>query len=128
MEGLYKRVIVGVYPHIPNRYSEELGKTIKWMLQVNPKKRPTAEDLLNSNTILNKVEELFGSTLADTKSILLNTIRFTNNQMKLSSKLPEPKYKTQERDEVQIKDVKSEVLLPDLFDSSILSKSNKKEV
>jgi len=45
------------------------------MLQVNPKKRPSAEKLLNSNLILNKVEELFEETLADTKSILLRTIR-----------------------------------------------------
>ena len=64
------------------------------MLQVNPKKRPSAEKLLNSNLILNKVEELFEETLADTNSILLRTIRWTKNLKQLSNRLPEPKYKT----------------------------------
>ena len=66
------------------------------MLQVNPKKRPTAEKLLNSNIILNKVEELFQETLCDTKSILLRTIRMTKNLKNLSDRLPEPKYQTNE--------------------------------
>jgi serine/threonine protein kinase len=75
MEGLYKKVITGVYPKLPITYSKELNLVIKAMLQVNPKKRPSAEKLLNSNIVLNKVEELFSETLAETKSVLLSTIR-----------------------------------------------------
>ena len=75
MEGLFKKVITGIYPKLPITYSKELNIVIKAMLQVNPKKRPSAEKLLNSNIILNKVEELFSETLADTKSVLLSTIR-----------------------------------------------------
>lgn len=71
----FKKVITGLYPKLPITYSKELNVVIKAMLQVNPKKRPSAEKLLNSNIILNKVEELFSETLADTKSVLLSTIR-----------------------------------------------------
>ena len=97
MEGLYKKVVTGIYPNLPGIYSKELNKVIKAMLQVNPKKRPSAEKLVNSTIISAKIEELkqntdsaglmtnmsklqnktsSGSdTLADTTSVLLSTIR-----------------------------------------------------
>jgi NIMA (never in mitosis gene a)-related kinase 1/4/5 len=117
MEGLYKKVITGLYPNLSSRFSKELGHIIKAMLQVNPKKRPTAEKLLNSNIVLNKVEELFGETLAETKSVLLSTIRNTKNFMQLSDRLPEPKYQSNKfpKIDVTMDNEKLEYLLPKLF-------------
>jgi NIMA (never in mitosis gene a)-related kinase len=34
MNGLYKRVLKGVYPKIPNTYSQDLANMIKILLQV----------------------------------------------------------------------------------------------
>jgi NIMA (never in mitosis gene a)-related kinase len=36
MAGLYKRVIRGVYPKIPNHFSNDLNNTIKQLLIVAP--------------------------------------------------------------------------------------------
>jgi NIMA (never in mitosis gene a)-related kinase len=47
MQGLYKKVNKGVYPKIPKMFSKELSHLIKIMLQVDPNKRPSCEDLLN---------------------------------------------------------------------------------
>jgi serine/threonine protein kinase len=47
MEGLYKKVVTGLYPNLSSRFSKELSQIIKAMIQVNPKRRPSAEKLLN---------------------------------------------------------------------------------
>ena len=36
MQGLYKKVLRGIYPKIPNIFSNELAQTIKYMIQVPP--------------------------------------------------------------------------------------------
>lgn len=56
MDGLYKKVIKGVYSKIGDNYSKQLGGVIKNMLQVNPSNRPDATQLLHS--IRGKAEEL----------------------------------------------------------------------
>jgi serine/threonine protein kinase len=42
MEGLFKKVMKGLYPKIPQTYSERLSKFIDLCLQIDPAKRPTA--------------------------------------------------------------------------------------
>lgn len=37
----------GQFDRMPSQYSEELMRTVKWMLKVEPKQRPNVEDLLN---------------------------------------------------------------------------------
>jgi NIMA (never in mitosis gene a)-related kinase len=37
MQGLYNKVLKGVYPKIPSHYSSDLSMVIKSMLQVDPK-------------------------------------------------------------------------------------------
>ena len=37
MEGLFRKVIAGIYPKLPSKYSKELNIVIKAMLNVNPK-------------------------------------------------------------------------------------------
>jgi NIMA (never in mitosis gene a)-related kinase len=46
MDGLYKKVIKGVYTKIGDNYSKQLSQVIKNMLQVNPSSRPDATELL----------------------------------------------------------------------------------
>ena len=41
MQGLYKRVIKGVYPKIPQHYSADLSTILKYMIQVSPNMRPS---------------------------------------------------------------------------------------
>lgn len=44
MEGLYKKVIKGVYPRINNDlFSEDISIMVKSLLQVNPELRPNCD-------------------------------------------------------------------------------------
>jgi NIMA (never in mitosis gene a)-related kinase 1/4/5 len=36
MQGLYKKVVKGKYPRIPDHFSQEMATVIKFMLQVSP--------------------------------------------------------------------------------------------
>jgi NIMA (never in mitosis gene a)-related kinase len=46
MNGLYKRVLKGVYPKIPGNYSSDLAQMIKQLLQVEAAVRPTCDQIL----------------------------------------------------------------------------------
>jgi NIMA (never in mitosis gene a)-related kinase 1/4/5 len=46
MQGLFKMVIKGKYPRIPDHFSQELSTVIKFMLQVAPNNRPTTDQIL----------------------------------------------------------------------------------
>ena len=41
METLYKKVTKAEYPNIPERYSNDLRDMIRYLLQVDPHKRPS---------------------------------------------------------------------------------------
>jgi len=58
MEGLYKKVMKGVYPKIQSQFSQELSNIIKSLLQVSPGARPSAAKLLSSSIFQKKAEEL----------------------------------------------------------------------
>jgi NIMA (never in mitosis gene a)-related kinase len=46
MQGLYKRILKGQLPKIPDHFSSDLWTMLKVMIQVIPKKRPTADELM----------------------------------------------------------------------------------
>jgi NIMA (never in mitosis gene a)-related kinase len=46
MQGLYKKVIKGKYPRIPDHFSQEMATVIKFMLQIQPNYRPTCDQIL----------------------------------------------------------------------------------
>jgi NIMA (never in mitosis gene a)-related kinase len=46
MDGLFKRVLKGVYPKIPTNYTDDLAKLIKKLISVNPNQRPTCDQIL----------------------------------------------------------------------------------
>ena len=109
MEGLYKRVIKGQYSKIPDRFSNDLFQIIQFLLQVNPKLRPSCEQILN-HPIIQKRIEYFKSitgekenpnTTGNNKS-LLKTIHMPKNLLFLSDKLPKPNYDKQLRNNEEI--------------------------
>ena len=48
MQGLYKKVLRGHYPKIPNHFSADLANVIKPMLQVSAHLRPSCGNSLYS--------------------------------------------------------------------------------
>lgn len=36
MEGLFKKVVRGIYPRIPTEYSNDLSTMVRLLLQTNP--------------------------------------------------------------------------------------------
>ncbi len=46
MDGLFKKVLKGIYPKIPTHYSDELNKMLKRLIAVNPNQRPTCDGIL----------------------------------------------------------------------------------
>lgn len=52
MEGLYKKVMKGVYPKISSKYSADLAQMIKLLLQTNPNLRPTCGNICVIQMIL----------------------------------------------------------------------------
>lgn len=64
MNGLYKRVLKGAYPPVSQKYSKELGHVISLMLVVDPKARPSCNEILNFDVVKLKAEKL-GINLSD---------------------------------------------------------------
>ena len=100
MQMLYNNVMKGNIENIPSRYSNELMDIIKLILTKNPKKRPSAEDLLKNPIILEKMEKIGMEknlwNLADEKAMLIRTIKIPRNmnQMNLiNGQLPRKNYK-----------------------------------
>lgn len=46
MEGLYKKVLKGIYPKITQKYSKNFRNLIRMMLQIDPEGRPCINTLL----------------------------------------------------------------------------------
>ena len=83
MQVLYSNVMKGEYAPIPLIYSDDLMNVIKLMLVKNPQKRPSAQDLLNNEIILDKIEKYgFNEQIAnciDEKALLMRTIKLPRN-------------------------------------------------
>lgn len=89
MEGLYRKVLRGQYPRIPPHFSNDLSEVIGILLQVNPRHRPSIDQLLQMPVMqrhgLNAEPE---HRPAD----LLSTIKLPKNAIDLSGCLPGPQY------------------------------------
>jgi NIMA (never in mitosis gene a)-related kinase 1/4/5 len=57
MEGLYKKVIRGYYPKIPQCYSQDLANVIRALLQVPPHLRPTCDKILQLPACMKRMDE-----------------------------------------------------------------------
>ena len=111
MNGLYKRVLKGVYPSIDKQFSSDMKTVIARMLQVNAKDRPSCQQILEMELIKNKAKQL--GVYIDTSQpergnhsrgnsrfnpdeltgeTLLKTIKVPTNLANLSSRLPKSNY------------------------------------
>ena len=117
MEGLYKRVIKGQYSRIPDRFSNDLFQIVQFLLQVNPKSRPSCEQILNHPIVQKRIEyfkslsgEKENNNSGNNKS-LLKTIHMPKNLLFLSDKLPKPNYdkhlKNNEGQEINVQSYRS---------------------
>jgi hypothetical protein len=93
---LRRSVLIGAYPPLPAFYSEEINLLIKALLQMNPKDRPTADELL-LNPYLNKkgrrvLEAKLERTAEEPRRILMRTIKM-KDLASLKQVLPAPNYR-----------------------------------
>jgi serine/threonine protein kinase len=107
MDGLYKKVLRGLYDRIPACYSSELSKVIAMCLNVNPNMRPDCERLLAHPLFIAKMNE---AELDNMKKIpahidLLNTIKVPTDLNNLAKILPKPKYKSSSKSLIDIDEV-----------------------
>jgi len=94
MEGLYNKVIKGQYSKIPDKFaSSDLNELVKFLLQVQPENRPTA-DMILKNPIIQKRMEFFKTYTEDMHidNNLLQTIRIPKNLLFLTDRLPQANY------------------------------------
>ena len=59
MNGLYKRVLKGAYPAIPTKYTKDLSDVIMRMLSVEPRLRPSCEQILEMDQVKKRMHKLF---------------------------------------------------------------------
>jgi NIMA (never in mitosis gene a)-related kinase len=91
MDELFKKVVRGQYPPLPELYSEDLHNIVRCLLQVAPSLRPSAEQLLQMPLVL-RHENRSCKFEATTQGGLLGTIEVPRNISHLSARLPSPKY------------------------------------
>jgi serine/threonine protein kinase len=84
MEGLFKKVLNGLYPAIPKHYSKDIGYVISKMLNVNSAKRPSCEELLQNQVIQKRINELVDTEIPMPEDALLDTIRCPKNLLFLT--------------------------------------------
>lgn len=92
MQGLYKKVVRGQYPRVPNVYSADLAQCVKLLLQVSPNMRPDADKLLKSPLLAKYNIDKLIPILDDEQNELLNTIKIPKNLHLLTDILPKPTY------------------------------------
>lgn len=93
MEGLYKKVVKGIYDKLPSRYSPDLSECIKMMLHLQPNQRADCAKLLSLNFVKEKLEDRF-KVEPETfeNSEFLQTIKIPENLIYLTQNLPKANY------------------------------------
>ena len=102
MEGLYHKVIKGKYQKIPDKYSKDLSEILKLLFIVDPKERPSCDDLLKNPIIMKRIEFFEENQNVHNNSDitintkdemeLLKTIKISKNLLFLSGRLPKANY------------------------------------
>jgi NIMA (never in mitosis gene a)-related kinase 1/4/5 len=59
MDQMYLKVTRGSYKKLSSGFSNDLAKVVWWMLQVNPKDRPSCKQLLSSACVLRNMPQDF---------------------------------------------------------------------
>jgi len=92
MEGLYRKVLRGQYPRIPQHYSHDLSEVLAALLQVNPRHRPSIDQFLQMPVIRRHAADYFHHGDDPCPLDLLQTIKLPKNAIDLSICLPKPRY------------------------------------
>lgn len=93
MEGLYKRVVRGIFDKLPNRYSVELGDHVKQLLHLQPSHRSDCSKLLSGSCVREKLEDRFRmESENEGNNEFLSTIRIPENLVYLTQNLPKANY------------------------------------
>ncbi|KAF4721531.1 hypothetical protein FOZ63_011995 [Perkinsus olseni] len=100
MEGLYRRVLRGVFPRIPPCFSPDLTQVISMLLIVNPHHRPTIPQLLHQPVMQRRIREIHNvrnpSVMEGDSGGggLLSTIKLPKNASAtdLANIMPKPRY------------------------------------
>ena len=98
MKSLYKKVVKGIFPPLPNCFSRDFTDVLSNFIIVDPKKRPSASQILKFNQV-NKRINIREDTEDTLNSSLMGTIQFPLNISSISDKLPESKYSTKSKSE-----------------------------
>lgn len=95
--ALCDKVVRGQYPPLPKCFSNDLTTMVKLMLQLDPSKRPTAEQLLEHPIVLKHMDcspISCDSEVPFHRGELVGTIHVPKMLMDLQSRLPGAKYDT----------------------------------
>ena len=113
MDGLYHKIMKGKYQKIPDKYSKDLSEILKLLLKVDPKERPSCDELLKNKIIVEKIEfleqnknqenENDNSINSKEENVLLKTIKISKNLLFLSGRLPKANYETNHIDTFNLK-------------------------
>lgn len=93
---LKRAISTGRYTPLPRKYTEALHNVVRAMLKLNPRERPSADEMLRSPDVIRKLHLDGGSApiAADQPSFpsMMETIKVPQNLKKLGSALPKPCY------------------------------------
>ena len=84
---VYNNVMSCKYNSIPKIYSNELAEIIQKLLQINPKQRPTCDQILNDNIVIQKLKFLFSNNNNDNNNFFSNDNNKLKNIIKSNSNL-----------------------------------------
>ena len=107
MNGLFKRVLKGVYPKIPATYSPELNAMIKQLLQVESAIRPTCDQIMAMEQVKKRLGTTKNLPMDNTGDLyeqmnLLNTIKLPKNLANITKDLPKSNYISKRIDSASI--------------------------
>ena len=58
MDGLFRKVLKGIYPKIPSHYSDEVNRMLKRLIAVNPNHRPNCDQILQLDVVQKYIRKL----------------------------------------------------------------------
>ena len=124
MEGLYKKVIKGVYPRVSDNYSNDLSELIKMLLKVNAGERPSCNQILKHPIVKKRLEYFQAQNGIENfeegidESELLKTIRIPKNILFLTDRLPGANYEPNGKNKKEMNNSKKNTFpnnnLPDI--------------
>lgn len=101
--SLAEKVMRGVYTPIPTSYSPDLSTMIRILLNVDPARRPTVDEILQHPIVIKRIESAAvkcggPEVMKDVCKGLVDTIRVPRQLSQLQSKLPGAKYEAKSKD------------------------------